>query len=481
MTSRNDRSRLVWAGACAFGLWSAVAVAAPPDKALDPHTRFFTPQADQAGVVQTLDLALEGHLRNATELAALQLVPRGVWLNGGTPAAVSRLVKRTLFDARLTGTVPLLVLYNIPGRDCGGYSAGGAETTTDYQAWVNAVASSIGNAQVVVALEPDALANLPSDCGYDTDGSLTVDRYAQLGYALATLEQLPRTSVYLDAGHSAWHSVGDMAVRLVNAQTVSATLPATAAAQGFFLNASNYQPTPQEIEYGTWISKCIYFANNPLPGSWNLGHYDYCASQYYPASPSDFCTWSASDAWYTANVDMAFSPPPTASALTHFIIDTSRNGKGPNNMSAYAAAPYNQSAGVISTLVGGNWCNPPSSGAGFRPTANVSDATLDAAIASASTSACNPVTGPVETDPAYTSIVDALLWIKTPGESDGTCDSQGGARAWDYTVYTQPGWPTTAAAQATFDPLWGIDDPAAGVWFPQQALQLAQLAAPPLL
>ena len=29
-------------------------------------------------------------------------------------------------------------------------------------------------------------------------------------------------------------------------------------------------------------------------------------------------------------------------------------------------------------------------------------------------------------------------------------------------------------------PLWGIDDPAAGAWFPQEALQLAQDASPAL-
>jgi endoglucanase len=53
-------------------------------------------------------------------------------------------------------------------------------------------------------------------------------------------------------------------------------------------------------------------------------------------------------------------------------------------------------------------------------------------------------------------------------------------RAWDYADYTQPGWPTTAAAQNLFDPLWGVDDAAAGSWFPQEALQLVQDANPPL-
>ena len=106
-------------------------------------------------------------------------------------------------------------------------------------------------------------------------------------------------------------------------------------------------------------------------------------------------------------------------------------------MQAYASAPYNQPASVISTLASGNWCNPPGSGLGLRPTAN---------------------TG--------VPLLDAYLWVKTPGQSDGQCDAAGGVRAWDYTAYTQPGWPTTAAQQALFDPLWGIVDPAAGAWFP---------------
>jgi endoglucanase len=32
-----------------------------------------------------------------------------------------------------------------------------------------------------------------------------------------------------------------------------------------------------------------------------------------------------------------------------------------------------------------------------------------------------------------------------------------------------------------FDPLWGMIDPAAGAWFPEHALELAQNAVPPLV
>ena len=37
-----------------------------------------------------------------------------------------------------------------------------------------------------------------------------------------------------------------------------------------------------------------------------------------------------------------------------------------------------------------------------------------------------------------------------------------------------------AVAGETVDPEWGIVDPAAGEWFPQQALELARNADPPL-
>jgi Glycosyl hydrolases family 6 len=36
-------------------------------------------------------------------------------------------------------------------------------------------------------------------------------------------------------------------------------------------------------------------------------------------------------------------------------------------------------------------------------------------------------------------LLDADLWVKTPGQSDGQCDAAGGVRAWDYSAYSQPG------------------------------------------
>ena len=450
MHNTADNSNMAWRPLRRFGPGAALllisfAAAHGQSKTLPANTRFFIPEPPSGAVQQVESLLKQGQLKNALLITAMETVPQAVWLTSGTPSEVSATVTSTLREATFERAIPVLVLYNIPGRDCGSYSAGGAENTADYETWIDAIAAAIGSQKVVIILEPDALADLPSDCGYDlpatTVAQLTADRYTQIKYAVTTLETGSQTLVYMDAGNSHWQAVPIMAQRLV--------LAGIQQAQGFFTNVSNFNLNDYESTYDTWVSECIAFGNDPEQGGWRLGNYSYCASQYYspygPVNPDDISTWVYTDQWYTANMG-------TAVPTTHFVIDTSRSGQGPLDASIYANAPYNQPASVVQTLTNGSWCNPPARGLGTHPTAN---------------------TG--------VSLLDAYLWVKTPGESDGTCDAAGGARAWDYADYTQPGWPTDAADQALFDPLWGLDDPIAGAWFPQQALDLAQRANPALL
>jgi endoglucanase len=92
------------------------------------------------------------------------------------------------------------------------------------------------------------------------------------------------------------------------------------------------------------------------------------------------------------------------SALTgnaHFVIDTSRNGNG--------------------ATTANTWCNPSGRAVGELPTLTTN-----------------------------VPLVDAFLWIKPPGESDGTC----------------------GASQA------GTSAPAAGQWWPQYALALLGTVRP---
>jgi endoglucanase len=289
-------------------------------------------------------------------------------------------------------------------------------------------------------------------------GADPATRYAQLNYAVDKLAAAaPSALVYLDGTHSGWLNVGDAATRLANA--------GVARAEGFFLNISNYQITGNLAQYGTWISECLAYATSVTPGDFGS-----CPNQYWNGGPLPsliaqlFGEWngvaldpkgpwsdtSTTQSLNTSAINQRYaSMLGTTTATARFIIDSSRNGHGPLNGAQYAAAPYDQPASVTPKLTSGNWCNPPGAGLGLRPTANTGVALLD-----------------------------AYLWVKIPGESDGSCDIAGGARAWDYTQYDP--WGVTGDAQNHFDPLWGMVDPAAGAWFPQQALQLAALANPSL-
>jgi endoglucanase len=343
--------------------------------------------------------------------------PSAAWFTKGTPGSVERDVRATVKRAAAKQAVPVLVAYNIPFRDCAQFSAGGATSTDEYLAWIDGFAAGIGRERAIVILEPDGLGIIPFYRQFGT-GSLewcqpleanpetaAADRFAQLNAAVDRLNEQPGVSVYLDGTHSRWLGAGDAAHRLVRAGVQRAA--------GFYLNVSNFQATEHLAKYGSWISGCIAFANNADEGGWRLGHYDWCASQYFPANVDDFSTWGLTDAWYASNLG-------TAVATTPFVIDTSRNGQG------RWVPPAGLPAGDPQ-----DWCNPPDRGLGLRPTADTGD-----------------------------PLIDAYLWVKIPGESDGQCNR----------------WAPPGSA----DPLRGVMDPAAGAWFPDLALELARNAVPGL-
>ncbi len=256
---------------------------------------------------------------DAARMRLIASQPQATWF-GGWNTNVTADVNALVTAARASSTTPVLVAYNIPDRDCGGYSAGGAQTPAAYATWIQQFAAGIGSRPAIVILEPDALASM--DCLSAADQAT---RENLLTYAVQTLKSLGQTKVYIDAGNSNWISASTMAVRLQAADI--------AAADGFSLNVSNFYTTASNEQYGTALS---------------------------------------------ALVDGK-----------HFIIDTSRNGNGSN---------------------GGQWCNPSGMALGALPTTNTGS-----------------------------SLVDALLWIKPPGESDGTCNGGPSAGTW---------WPQYAAGLA---------------------------------
>jgi endoglucanase len=410
-------------------------------------TQFYVGQPNHDAVSQIAELTRKGRKAEAAQIRDIINTPTAVWVEGSSAKAAEQQVRQITHQAAGEKTVPVLVLYNIPFRDCAQYSAGGASSVAEYEAWIDAVVRGIGQREAVIALEPDSLGIIPWYTNLDGQlewcqpadvdpATAASERFAMLNYAVDALTALPNTSLYLDGTHSAWLNVGDVSQRLVRAGVLRA--------DGFFLNASNYQYTANQVEYGTWISSCVTWVGQ-LGGT-----YGGCPNQYWVGGPSNnwggdwpagfsgalspYVVWSdtATDpAANTAGINERYASMLNGTTPTvHFIIDTSRNARGPwdKDTSDFVMATPPLTAGQDLQ----DWCNPPDRGIGIRPTTNTAS-----------------------------PLVDAYVWIKVPGESDGQC-SRG---------YTTLGG---------VDPAWGIVDPAAGQWFGQQALDLARQAEPPL-
>ncbi len=408
----------------------------------NPPTRFFVPKPDQGAIKQIADLMKSHDKADAKLIAKMIMTPQAVWFNGGTPDEVRKDVKKTIKQAMAQRAVPVLVAYNIPFRDCSQFSAGGATSVEEYEAWIDGFAAGIGNAKAVVILEPDGLGIIPFYNPYaDADGSdalewcqpaeadpatAAADRFTMMNYAVDALKAHPNVSVYLDGTHSAWLGVGDIAHRLYQA--------GVARAEGFFLNVSNYQYSANQVQYGTWISDCLAVANTAdgffgCPNQyWNGGplpaHIAQVWGEWNGVGMDKFGEWSDTSevqALDPSGINQRYANMLGATVpTTHFVIDSSRNGQGPWNPTPGYPDPQ-------------DWCNPPDRGLGLRPTAD---------------------TGNV--------LLDAYLWVKIPGQSDGACTRGLGA------------------AGETVDPEWNLVDPAAGAWFPEMALDLVQKANPAL-
>jgi endoglucanase len=166
----------------------------------------------------------QGRPEAARLMRSMAAVPQAFWFTGGTPKQVRKDVRRTVDAATAAQAGAVLVAYNVPGRDCGGYSAGGAR---HYGRWIDGFADGIGDRAAVVIVEPDALA---SGCG--------------ARYVKRAVTRLKRTiaAVYVDAGHSRWQPATTMARRLKRV-----------GARAFALNVSNFRATDELVAYGTEI------------------------------------------------------------------------------------------------------------------------------------------------------------------------------------------------------------------------------------
>lgn len=290
---------------------ASVAGAASANVSPDPNSPFWvdpgSPAAEQIELWRR-----EGRTADAALLQKIADQPAALWPAGEIDPGPT--VRAATAAAKTADRTALFVAYNIPHRDCGQHSAGGAADADTYRDWMGKFADALGDAKALVVLEPDAVAHIVDGC---TPGEYHAEREQLLGEAIARLKQQPNTKVYLDAGNPSWIKDPGKLVEPLKRAGVE-------QADGFSLNVSNFQTDAVTKKYGLQLSE-------ELGGK-------------------------------------------------HFVIDSSRNGNGP---------------------LPGAWCNPPGRALGTRPTTKTDEPALD-----------------------------AYLWVKRPGESDGTCEGGPNAGQW---------------------------------------------------
>ena len=211
-----------------------------PRRAIAPGTRFFVPPPSAGAPQQVVALLKSARPqgRRADRGDGDDTAGRLVHQRHARPGAGSRCGRRWP-KPRFERAVPVLVAYDIPGRDCAQYSAGGALNEADYEAWINGFAA--GHRQRQGGRHPGARRARQHAVGLRaarrrSTRSPTPSGSPSCSTRSPRWRQTPGSSVYLDGTHSAWQSVGTITQRLLEADVQQA--------QGFFLNVSNYQPTP---------------------------------------------------------------------------------------------------------------------------------------------------------------------------------------------------------------------------------------------
>jgi endoglucanase len=181
--------------------------------------------------------------RAATIKSRIGSTPTAHWFVNDSDA---QWVDAYVDGAAARGKVPLLGAYNLPQRDCGSYSAGGAKSNASYLTWITKFAAGIGNRKAVVLLEPDSLYYI--DCLNATALKSRQDLLRRSVDVLAA--KAPNAVVYLDGGTPVHGTSGaDMAARLAPA--------GIGKARGFFVNVANFRTDGDSEAFAVSVNRTL--------------------------------------------------------------------------------------------------------------------------------------------------------------------------------------------------------------------------------
>ncbi|MFE2881428.1 glycoside hydrolase family 6 protein [Streptomyces graminifolii] len=382
--------------------------------------------------------------------------PTGVWLdriaaingvNGGMGL-------RAHLDAALAqkGTgeeVVQLVVYDLPGRDCAALASNGELGPTEigrYESeFIDPIASILADSKyaslrIVTTIEIDSLPNLVTNTGSKAtatpqcDTMLANGNYVKgVGYALNKLGAIPNVYNYIDAGHHGWLGWDDNFVPSANLfyQAANAEGATVDDVAGFITNTANYSALKENnftindsvngvsVRQSKWVD-------------WNR----YVDEQSY------------AQAFRNQLVSVGFN------SGIGMLIDTSRNGWGGSARPAGPGATtsvdtYVDGGRYDRRIHIGNWCNQSGAGLGERPKAA-------------------PAAG-----------IDAYVWMKPPGESDGSSTAIANDEGKGFDRMCDP---TYTGNARNGNSLSGAlpNAPLSGHWFSAQFQQLMANAYPPL-
>ncbi|WP_254450626.1 glycoside hydrolase family 6 protein [Cohnella herbarum] len=390
------------------------------------------------------------------KMQTVKTYPTAVWLDriaaiaGGSANGGRKSLVQTL-DAVLAqkqGNTPItatFVIYNLPGRDCHALASNGelpltaAGLQTYKTQYIDAIASAFAlpayqNIRIVTIIEPDSLPNLVtnlSDPECAAANSTNIYRDATR-YALDKLHAIPNVYTYMDIGHSGWLGWDSNRQPSIDLFTsvVAGTAAGLASVDGFISDTANTTPleepnlpNPDLSINGQPLKSASYFEYNPY-----FDEVDFTAALY-----SGFVAkgWPAS---------------------IGFLIDTSRNGwGGPNRPTAASGTTVNayvDSGRIDKRYHRGNWCNPSGAGIGQPPQAAPSGYAA--------------------------SHLDAFVWVKPPGESDGASSEIPNNEGKSFDRMCDPTY--TSSSGTLTGALPGA--PLSGHWFHNQFVQLVQNAYP---
>ncbi|MGW3913807.1 glycoside hydrolase family 6 protein [Streptomyces sp. NPDC005070] len=323
--------------------------------------------------------------------------PTGVWLDriAAINGSSTSMGLRAHLDAALAQKgsgeeVVQLVVYDLPGRDCAALASNGELGPTDIDKYktqfIDPIAAILADSKyaslrIVTTVEIDSLPNLVTNTGSratataNCDTMLANGNYVKgVGYALAKLGAIPNVYNYLDAGHHGWLGWDDnfAPAATVFKQAATAEGATVDDVAGFITNTANYSA----------LKENNFTINDTVNGT--------------SVRQSKWVDWnryvdelSFAQAFRNQLVSVGFN------SGIGMLIDTSRNGWGgtarPGGPGATTSVDTYVDGGRYDRRIHiGNWCNQSGAGLGERPKAA-------------------PATG-----------IDAYVWMKPPGESDGS-------------------------------------------------------------